>query len=358
MQVYLVGGFLGSGKTTAIQQACTMLMRKGESVGVITNDQGQQLVDSGFIAGFNIPVEEVVNGCFCCNYSDFEKRMATLQQAHQPSVIFAESVGSCTDLAATVANPLKQFHPHIKTVITVFADAAVLPALLNGSRILHQQVSYIYKKQLDEADVLVINKTDLLNAEQLEEVMQLVNTRFAGKVVLYQNSLQLDDVRRWLTILNNFQSPARRKTLEIDYDEYGAGEAQLAWLDAALEIVSPGNHAVGTALDLINKIGMAINRYQWPVGHLKFFLDDGRRQRKISFTLMNSPSLHAEPGNDTGSVRLLINARVQTEPQALQKLIREMINKVQSETGCTIIEGESAAFQPGFPKPEHRITVP
>lgn len=73
---------------------------------------------------------------------------------------------------------------------------------------------------------------------------------------------------------------------------------------------------------------------------------------------MNSPSLHAEPGNDTGSVRLLINARVQTEPQALQKLIREMINKVQSETDCTIIEGESAAFQPGFPKPEHRITVP
>jgi Putative GTPases (G3E family) len=358
MQIYLVGGFLGSGKTTAIQQACALLMRRGESVGVITNDQGQQLVDSGFIAGFNIPVQEVTNGCFCCHYSEFEKRMETLQQAHQPSIIFAESVGSCTDLAATVANPLQQFHPNIKTVITVFADAAVLPALLKGSRILHQQVNYIYKKQLDEADVLVINKTDLLNTVQLEEVMQLVNTRFAGKVVLYQNSLQQDDVRRWLTILNNFQPLVTRKTLEIDYDEYGAGEVQLAWLDASLEIRSAGNHAVAIALDLINKIGFAINRYQWPVGHLKFFLNDGRGQRKISFTLMNSPSLHVEPGSDTGSARLLINARVQTSPQALQKLIGEMINKVKTETGCTIIEGESAAFQPGYPKPEHRITVP
>jgi Ni2+-binding GTPase involved in maturation of urease and hydrogenase len=358
MQIYLVGGFLGSGKTTAIQKACTALMRKGERVGVITNDQGQQLVDSGFMAGFQIPVEEVTNGCFCCNYSDFEKRMSALQEAHQPSIIFAESVGSCTDLAATVANPLQKFHAGIKTVITVFADAAVLPELLKGSRILHQQVSYIYKKQLDEADVLVINKIDLLTGEQLEEVMQLVNTRFAGKIVMYQNSLQQDDIRRWLTILNSFQPPVNRKTLDIDYDEYGAGEAQLAWLDSALEIVSPGNHAVATALDLINKIGYAIKRQQWPVGHMKFFLDDGSQQRKISFTLLNSPVLQEGSGMGARQARLLINARVQTNPAALQKLIRDIIREVAAENGCAIIEGESAAFQPGYPTPEHRITVP
>src|SRR5687767_3566513 len=152
MQVYLIGGFLGSGKTTAIQKACTTLQRKGVRVGVVTNDQGQQLVDSGYMAGFNIPVEEVTNGCFCCNYSDLEQRIQHLQAVHQPEIIFAESVGSCTDLVATVLHPLQQFHPDIRVAIAVFADACVLPALLKGSRILHDQVKYIYKKQLDEAD--------------------------------------------------------------------------------------------------------------------------------------------------------------------------------------------------------------
>ena len=355
MQVYLTGGFLGSGKTTAIQMGCTALLRKGLRVGVITNDQGQQLVDSGFIASFQIPVEEVTNGCFCCNYTDFEQRMQTLQEAHRPDIIFAESVGSCTDLVATVMNPLQHFHPNIKVVITVFADACVLPVLLNGSRILHQQVNYIYQKQLDEADVLVINKTDLLKDKQLEEVMQLVAARYPGKVVLYQNSLQQEDIQRWLTILNNYQPPAKRKTLDIDYDEYGAGEARLAWLDASLEIVTTDQTAVAMALEMINRIGYRINRRQWPIGHLKFFVDDGQRQRKISYTLMSNPVLHPESGNDTNQARLLINARVQTDPLELKKVVSEVITEVTAQTGCTIIEGEAAAFQPGYPTPEHRM---
>ena len=52
MKLILTGGFLGSGKTTAIQQACLLGMKENVSVGVITNDQGRELVDSKFIEGF------------------------------------------------------------------------------------------------------------------------------------------------------------------------------------------------------------------------------------------------------------------------------------------------------------------
>jgi len=64
MKLFLIGGFLGSGKTTAIQQACDVLLKEGSRVGVITNDQGEQLVDTEFIKGFNIPTLEVTEGCF------------------------------------------------------------------------------------------------------------------------------------------------------------------------------------------------------------------------------------------------------------------------------------------------------
>lgn len=47
---HLVGGFLGSGKTTAIIQACKRLLQTGQKVGVITNDQGKYLVDTAFFA--------------------------------------------------------------------------------------------------------------------------------------------------------------------------------------------------------------------------------------------------------------------------------------------------------------------
>jgi len=48
MKLHLLSGFLGSGKTTAIGQACNILIQQGARIGVITNDQGIKLVDSNF----------------------------------------------------------------------------------------------------------------------------------------------------------------------------------------------------------------------------------------------------------------------------------------------------------------------
>ena len=109
---------MGSGKTTAIIQAARALMRRGQRVGVVTNDQGKYLVDTAFVrlpfpaAGrvAEIPAVEVTGGCFWCNYADLDKSLDQLA-ASRPDVIFAESVGSCADLVATVVKPLLQLKP-------------------------------------------------------------------------------------------------------------------------------------------------------------------------------------------------------------------------------------------------------
>jgi len=106
--LHLIGGFLGSGKTTAIINAAKILMRRGMKVGVVTNDQGKYLVDTAFFKLSDVPAVEVTGGCFCCNYHDLEEQIRTLENQVKPHVIFAESVGSCADLVATVVKPLLQ----------------------------------------------------------------------------------------------------------------------------------------------------------------------------------------------------------------------------------------------------------
>src|SRR5215831_18513069 len=167
MKLCLVGGFLGSGKTTAIATAAKMFAKNNISLAVITNDQGSQLVDAAVINSLNIPGAEVKNGCFCCNYDQFYATIESLAKSVHPEMIFAEAVGSCADLVATIVKPLFRFHPEIQVSLSVFVDGPVLlSSMERRSSFVSNDIQYIYKKQLEEAGLIVINKCDLLTEDE------------------------------------------------------------------------------------------------------------------------------------------------------------------------------------------------
>ncbi|NCB09923.1 MAG: cobalamin biosynthesis protein P47K, partial [Bacteroidia bacterium] len=79
MELHLINGFLGSGKTTAIISATKALLQRGKSVGVVTNDKGRFQVDSAFFQGQHIPTKQVAGGCFRCSFNEFEEKIIQLQ---------------------------------------------------------------------------------------------------------------------------------------------------------------------------------------------------------------------------------------------------------------------------------------
>ncbi len=358
VKLLLTGGFLGSGKTTAIQHAARYLQQQGRITGVVTNDQGTQQVDTRFINSTGIPVEEVANGCFCCRYADLEKSLTSLKSTGQVEVVFAESVGSCADLAATVINPLLQYDPgEYEVVLSVFADVRLLLTFLqNGKRIFFDTVNYIYQKQLEEADVIIVNKIDLLTPDDLLLAKQIIATEYGGKKILYQNSLSGESIQQWLSVvLDGAANPEQRPTLLIDYDTYGAGEAEMAWLDEEIGIVTKGDTAVNAAYTLMNTLHAAITAQGYPIGHLKFFLDDGEEEVKISFTTIATDEQVKRIISKANRVILLINARVQAEPAVLQHLVTTAIIATEQLAHCKITEHNQTCFKPGYPRPTHRI---
>jgi len=353
MKIHLLSGFLGSGKTTAIQHACQELIKMQKKVGVITNDQGISLVDGDFFEHLNIPNRQVVNGCFCCNYNDLDKSIQSLITTNKPNIIFAESVGSCTDLVATVLKPLFNFYPHTDITFSTFADVRLLRILLKGdANIFDESVTYIYFKQLEEADIIVISKVDLIDHETLQEIKQMMNEKYGNKLLLYQNSLDSISIQQWLRVLDN-QLFETSSSLEIDYEVYGKGEAKLAWHDAAIEIYSPNYDAPDAAVNLMRTIYENIHLNKCPVGHLKFLLNG---EKKISFTYESQEELlDAVENKKSNLATLLINARVQTSPEKLSQLMSEAIKETQIKCNCKIAVKSLASFQPGFPRPTYRI---
>lgn len=355
MKIHLLSGFLGSGKTTAIRQACMALAKEKIKTAVITNDQGASLVDSGYFSSLNMATREVVNGCFCCNYHDLDRQISSLVAAEEPDIIFAESVGSCTDIVATVIKPLLRYRPDITVTISTFADALLLQKLISGeASFFDESVRYIYFKQLEEAGTIVISKADLAGEKDIREVHQRVEERYPGRTILLQNCLSPGDIRSWLRSLDGESSAATLPSIDINYDFYGEGEASLAWLDQELEIFSERGDAARTAIGLTKAIYRQIQVHQYPIGHLKFLLDGKTR---ISFTASSPPETNGV--QDTvfsHSARLLINARVQTAPHLLSQLVNRCVQEAEALSGCRIIVCSSASFQPGYPVPEHRFS--
>src|SRR5690348_7927775 len=110
MRFILVGGFLGAGKTTALARLARHYQQQGQQVGLITNDQAKDLVDTTSLRAQGFRVEEVAGACFCCRFNDLVSNVGRLAERERPDVLLAEPVGSCTDLVATVVQPLRDLY--------------------------------------------------------------------------------------------------------------------------------------------------------------------------------------------------------------------------------------------------------
>ncbi len=358
MKIFLVGGFLGSGKTTAILRGSEVLQKSGKTAAVVTNDQGDQLVDTLYLGREEMEVREVTGGCFFCRYQDLEEQIRSLEEALRPEAIFAESVGSCTDLVATVLRPLEHFSEgKLEVVLSVFADVRLLADhCQQKADLFGPDVLYIYEKQLEEADIIVVNKTDLLRVEALQEAKESIEEVYGGKTILYLSALSEEDIRKWIETLFRFGKGGAMAPLSIDYGRYGDGEAALAWLDGEIGIDTPGGEAVKAGMDLILRIYGRIEEKGYPIGHLKFLLSDGFRQKKISYTTVALPvNTHYPSDFEAERIVVLVNARVQAEPEELKRIVEESILETEALNGCRITEGAWSSFKPGYPRPTHRM---
>ena len=347
MRIHLVGGFLGAGKTTAIVQAARRLIAQGVTVGVVTNDKGKHLVDTSFFRSAALPTAEVAGGCFRCNFDELEKRINQLKEEAHPEVIFAESVGSCADMAATVLEPLLRLQEGQEaTSFSVFTDARLLRMWLLGVELpFSDEVVYIFEKQIEEAGLLVINKIDLLSDENLREVERLAHERFPEKDLLLQNSLVEDGGQAWLNWLNNTAGVDELPDTDMDYNRYDAGGQQLAWLDEQISIWA--NDAIAATQGMIKTLVRNLQEEDIPVGHLKFFLEWDGGDCKISFPTLQEAGWQAQlDGKSAAKVEMLINGRIQAAPAKLNRMIAAALDEMAKQPGVFYEREENVYFRP------------
>jgi len=341
--IVVVGGFLGAGKTTLLLSAAREFEKRGLRSALVLNDQGDALVDTELSALHGLKHGEVTGGCFCCRFSDLIHEMDALRR-HSPDVIFAEPVGSCTDISATTLLPLREYAETYRLApFTVLVDPARARELLREDG--EANMKFLFHKQLQEADILCFTKSDL--SQDYPEI--------PGRSVRHISAKTGQGVTAWLDEVLSGNLSAGSRVLDIDYERYARAEAALAWLNlhVDIELTEAASPAVilGPFLDRLDSdftaSGVVIVHLkaiiQSPTGFVKAGICANGEEPSIEGTLDASPSLKHN---------LLLNLRALGEAEQVQKTVERNLDSIDAYFS----DLEISCFHPSPPKPEHRIT--
>lgn len=365
----MIGGFLGAGKTTAVARLAQRLSGQGLRVGLITNDQGRNLVDTAMLRARGFATEEIPGGCFCCRFNSLVEASQKLTEATHPDVFVAEPVGSCTDLAATVTYPLRRMYGDNFTVAPVSVLVDPIRALrvfgLEKGGNFSEKVVYIYLKQIEEADLVVIGKCDLLDAARLELLGQAIATKFPGKEILAVSPRDGTNLDAWFDRITREEQVART-AMEVDYQVYADGEALLGWLNCTVQVTSKAGFNADTFLKVLaGAIQQRLHNANAQVAHLKMTLspDASLAGEIAAVNLVRSdfvPELSFHLEEPVTSGQLIINLRAEAAPDVLGTAVREGLAEAAAKVpGLKATLDHLEHFRPGKPTPTHRIkTLP
>lgn len=358
----MVGGFLGAGKTTTLARLARLYQARGRRVGLVTNDQAHDLVDTNNLRAQGFAVKEVPGACFCCRFDDLVDRVGSLEAAERPDVILAEPVGSCTDLVATVVQPLKDLYAGrfaVAPYAVLFKPSHGLKILAGGKSGFSPKAAYIFTKQLEEADAIVINRIDEISPAELERLSKLVAEKFPGTPILKVSATTGAGFEPLVELLDQ-DGGFGRKVLDIDYDTYAEGEAELGWLNASVRLTAAAGFDLDSLLmAVVTELHAVLARHGGEVAHLKVIgQEDGGAFGVANVVSSDTPpQLSLASGCTAKDADLIVNARVAIDPAVLDEEVKRVVAAACAARGVTPTFRQSQSLRPGRPVPTHRYAT-
>lgn len=259
MELIVVSGFLGSGKTSILLTLANAFAKQGRSVAIIENEVGENGVDGEELKAEGLNVREIYAGCVCCSLRhDLIHTLLELEREVKPDVVFLEPSG--------VAGP-KQIRQCLygyggeidKQTFLVIADAERLPAIQDFS-------IPLIRDGLEIADLVAINKSDLVSGTQLralEERVSALNPEVEVLCVSATGGLHMDQLTEKLVRSISDNKPERSEEKAGDFPEASI-------FAGTLSVDSPVPGFAGHIKEMLQNLASRLKEKESVlIGHLK-----------------------------------------------------------------------------------------
>jgi hypothetical protein len=223
-----------------------------------------------------------------------------------------------------------------------------------------EKVRYIYLKQMEEADLIVINKVETLTLEGLGALRKAIGLKFPAKEILAVSARTGLGLPEWFEKLQAGSASAG-EAMAINYDIYAEGEALMGWLNCTVRI---SGETAWDGNELLRHLAEAIHRRlcaaQGEIAHLKMTLspDGGLGGIGVVNLVRNDyvPELSLELAANILSGELIINARVEMPPEQILESVSAGLAEISGQyNGLQFRPEHEEHFRPGKPQPTHRL---
>ena len=181
-EVYILSGFLGTGKTTLLKQILQYEKKNDRMIAVMMNELGNVSIDSDAVET-DVPLKELLGGCICCTIQDkLESQLQGLLFDHNLDAIYIETTGAAhpVEVLGAVLSPLFAEKLEIRGIVTTVDGTLWL-----NRNSFNPQVHQLLLEQVKHADIVIINKSDLLSeAEQAKINLEIQSLNTNAKCIL------------------------------------------------------------------------------------------------------------------------------------------------------------------------------
>ena len=189
MELVLISGFLGSGKTTMLLSTVDQIIAMtNKKVVIIKNDFGNVGIDAKVMEKSGLQVRELPSGCICCTLGvDFLKTLTTVATEYHPDLVFVEPSG-LADPASIIILMKGYKGPKVDRIrVMIIVDAVRF-------NLISRAMPAPMERQLKIGDVIVINKIGEATKEQIDEVRQAVHKMGLSTQLILASALQKENV--------------------------------------------------------------------------------------------------------------------------------------------------------------------
>lgn len=331
-------GFLGAGKTTTMIALAEQVNRTYGEMALIANDLGAELVDTGLTKASGCTVVEVGSGCICYQMDNTIGHIRRFRDKHDAVLVASDIPGCGVGALDHVYRLLADEYADEFTLapFTVVADPERLRMIMpeHADINLPEELVYLLKLQLEEADLVVLNKRDLLSDEDVERYLDFLRAACPDVPVIAISARERTNIGELADFVMTHTS-ALRSMAPLNRQEFDDAEAKLTWYNRRIYLKAKGGAAVDmneVVDELIEGIRMRLIERKRNVPHLKTFATAGDGSGDFSKASLIGVDYDTEYEQrfeqPRESIRMIVNARAVCESRALARLMDDALDEV------------------------------